>query len=256
MAAHALARAEVILDATDFDAAVAEAHDFVIPILSYWSHRYDVAIGVVGYHAEELRSSVQRLHFGFLGQVQQMDIEEGVRISCLESRLVLSAYREGVSASDRFYAVLSFARAVEGVRHLRAQRRQRLRDRDMPYRDPGERFPKSLDDLPTVELTQRDSFKPYLGRKFTDVMDNELRGPIRNAVAHLDPTQRVLSADRWADLARCEEVLPVLKYMAHVMIGNELQEDVAEHREGHPVGDADADPHVPDSRAPPAAEEP
>jgi hypothetical protein len=123
-----LARAEVTVSSSDFSEAIAEAHDVVIPILSYWSYRRDVAIGAAGYHAEELRSSVLRAQFGFLGRVRELTTtaEEEARTSCPESRLVLSAYSEGLTAGDLFHAVLSFARAVEGVRHLRRRRRRSL----------------------------------------------------------------------------------------------------------------------------------
>jgi hypothetical protein len=155
-------------------------------------------------------------------------VQEEIRTSSPETRLVLSAYREGLTAGDLFYAVLSFARAVEGVRHLRARRRQRLDAAGQEYRDPGERFPGSLMGLTDVDELQRESFEPYLSRKFTDVIDNELRGPVRNAVAHLDPSGDVLSAERWADLTRCEDALPVLQYIAHEMIGHELEAERAE----------------------------
>ena len=77
--------------------------------------------------------------------------------------------------------------------------------------------------MTAVDELQRESFALYLCRKFSDVMDNELRAPIRNAVAHLDPSGDVLSADRWAEMTRCEEALPVLQYIAHKMIGYELE---------------------------------
>jgi hypothetical protein len=110
---------------------------------------------------------------------------------------------------------------------LRTRRRKRLLAAGQEYRDPGERFPGSLAELTGVNELQRESFASYLSRKFTDIMDNELRGPIRNALAHLDPSDDVLSADRWADLTRCEDALPVLQYIAREMIGHELEAERA-----------------------------
>lgn len=64
-----------------------------------------------------------------------------------------------------------------------------------------------------------EGFKRYLGKKFTVVRDN-LRGTLRNAIAHLDPEKGDISPDRFDDMIRCEDALVVLRYIARTMLTN------------------------------------
>ena len=84
-------------------------------------------------------------------------------------------------------------------------------------------MPTDLADL-AVHTWVKDSFQPYLGRKYTWILD-QLRPLIRNAIAHLDPTGVSLVADRFEDVDRCERALPVVKYLARDMLRNELAMD-------------------------------
>ena len=65
-------------------------------------------------------------------------------------------------------------------------------------------------------------FTPYLGMTFSEVRES-MKDTIRNGVAHLTPGQDNRVADYLDDLTACREVIPVLRYMAHVLIGQELK---------------------------------
>ncbi|MCL5946549.1 MAG: hypothetical protein M1298_00795 [Chloroflexi bacterium] len=43
-----------------------------------------------------------------------------------------------------------------------------------------------------------------------------------NAMAHIDPQQIVLSADKFDDIEACLNILPVLRYIARQMLHREL----------------------------------
>ena len=70
------------------------------------------------------------------------------------------------------------------------------------------------------------AFAPYHGKKFTAVCD-EFRETARNAIAHLDPFQSEpsLIADQCADVEKCENAIPVIKYIAREMLKNEIAAD-------------------------------
>jgi hypothetical protein len=74
------------------------------------------------------------------------------------------------------------------------------------------------------DLVIRDAMLPFAGFKFTRVMET-LRPTIRNAVAHLDPTgeERSLVADRWEDVKTIWGAVPVLRYMARVLLEDEVR---------------------------------
>lgn len=67
-------------------------------------------------------------------------------------------------------------------------------------------------------------FKPYLGKKFTAVWEQDLRERIRNAVAHLREDSPSLTPDRSADVETCRQATPVLHYIARVMLESEVRD--------------------------------
>jgi hypothetical protein len=92
------------------------------------------------------------------------------------------------------------------------------------YRDPGERFPNEYSAIDSGEDSERNRrcFTPFLGKKFTEVRD-ELRGELRNSLAHLDINAGPFTIDTWDDLTYIRKVLPVLRYMARTLLSAELQ---------------------------------
>ena len=69
---------------------------------------------------------------------------------------------------------------------------------------------------------ERNLFKPYLGKKFTRVIETELRPLFRHAIAHLDPRGDSLVIDKFHHIAECEAAMSVIKYIARQMLENEI----------------------------------
>jgi hypothetical protein len=133
----------------------------------------------------------------------------------------MSAYREGLNSANAFYQLLCFYKVVEWIRKRRAKEDRR---RVPPE---SERFPSSAEGLPPDAFGRRDPFgffTPYLGKRFGEVHET-LRSDVRNAIAHLNPKQTILMADRFDDVARCERVVPVVRFMARRMLLNEIGAD-------------------------------
>jgi len=216
----ALARLEMCLDAADFRTAQAYAHNWMTSFLSWWSFVEDVEIDVAGVYVLEESTGMQRWIGGILGR-EKAFTPRAVEPFKTDHRALFSSYREALVATNPFYKALCFYRIVEGVYNMRGARARVATQADQQYREPEEKIP--LDNSVFDEL-ERESFKPYLGWKFTRVRQ-ELRDLIRNALAHIDPTKDVLVADEYDDVERCEDAIPVLRYVARQMLRNEIGAD-------------------------------
>lgn len=219
-----LAKAVLGFQAKSFQHARAIAYDLVTSILSRWSFRYDVAIEIVGHEIIEEATEVMNYSTGVVGQIMPMTPGDQGQ-SKPEHREVLSAYREGVNATNVFYKLLCFWRVIEGARWLRGLRRARLRANGRTFQNPpNERIPLALNVISVLDEDEREAFRPYLGDKFTKVLD-DLRPVLRNAAAHLEPEQVHLVADKAEDITKCEQAIPVVRYIARVMLDHEFQAD-------------------------------
>ncbi len=216
----ALARLEMRLDAADFRTAQAYAHNWMTSFLSWWSFVEDVEIEVAGVYVLEESTGVSRWIGGILGREKAIT-PRLVEPFKTDHRALFSSYREALVATNPFYKALCFYRIAEGVKKMRGARAQVAIQTAQQYREPEEQIP--LDNSVFDEL-ERESFKPYLGWKFERVRQ-ELRKLIRNALAHIDPTQDVLVADEYDDVERCEDAIPVLRYVARQMLRHEIDAD-------------------------------
>jgi len=214
----ALARAVIRVQADNFREAELQACDIVLPMLSALSFTHDVAIDVAGRHLREEATDAFVLECGFVGD--DKPFFGIVPLSRPEHRELFSAYREAISGINALYQALCYYKVVEGVKRIRkAQAAAALAAGRVPQ-GSIEVFPA----LAPADPYLSESFKPYLGMKFTRVLD-QFRTLIRNTVAHLDPFANSLSADRYQDSQRCQEALPVLKHIAREMLRNELRRD-------------------------------
>jgi hypothetical protein len=220
-----IASAEMAFEATGFDEARAQTHAVLAPLLSRLSFDHEVAMDTVALEITELATESRLLTGRVVGRrVDWVPQESAVR-STPETRSLLSTYREGLNAESPFLRALSFAKVIEGVTLLRRERGAAAAASGGTASDPRGRIPTDLAELDIAEhdLLRKEAFAPYLGKKFTMVID-ELRPTIRHAVAHLDPqvSGSSLVADRWSDVRTVESAGEVLGYMARVLLKYEI----------------------------------
>lgn len=217
-----IAYAHIGLETMRFADAERAGYDIVSSVLSYLSYQYDVAIEIAGYQIIEERTGIRRWVFGLAGMTKTAELPgAGYHVEGSHRRL-LASYREGMNATNVFYKVLAFYKVIEGVRALRRSRIKKAKKekKKIPI-SPSEEFPKKKEELYQIFPPERNGVEPYLGKRFTTVCD-ELRNIIRNAVAHLDPDRFVLDNDRYDDVMLCERAVPTVRYMARMMLANEI----------------------------------
>jgi hypothetical protein len=204
-----------MLRADNFEQATGEAHDMVSPLLSWWSTKYDVGIALAGFAVREVITDSVRINVGLLGSPRQLGETIEAFVSRPDYRHLFSAYREGLTSTNLFHQALAFYKVIEGFWRLRDKARA---DGTDTSRGRPERFPSDEESLGRLDPWALESLRPCLGRKFSDVVQKDLREPIRNAVAHLDPTGKPLTADVFSDVSQCERIIPVLKWMARNLL--------------------------------------
>lgn len=201
-------------DAPSLTAAHESAHDFVMPLLSRWSFKHDVALTAVAVQVMELSTESKHHEMMLLGRIVPMTdlgpVTGDVRV--LE---LIASYRDGSNSLDPFFQALSFFKVIEGAYKLRAARKTIAGE---AWRDPGERLPTaaSYDSSNDPDLPDRGYLQPFFGSKFTEVRDR-LRTNVRHAVAHFDVEEPFLSDSRQHVLVATQAV-PVLRYMARKLL--------------------------------------
>lgn len=212
---------EVDLDALSFEDAERRGYDLIMPVLSRWSFLHDVAITTCGRQIEEVATGVRRFQTNIAGAVKGFSDLKGS--STPEHRLLLAAYREGLSSAEPLWQALSIYRVAEGVWALRAARRAGLLVAGQPVREPRDRVPSDLSQL--GHPRERDclvvALRPYVGRTFRAVFD-DLRDVVRNPIAHLDPDGNPLQHDSWDDIQKVQRALPGLRWIARQLLAAEL----------------------------------
>lgn len=216
-----LASAEAFVRARNFVEAERAAHYSVLPMLSWWSFRYDAALDVNGYEVTEVSTQIRKFVFGCEGSFRKFEfLPDDTKISSTpELRSIFSSYREGLTATNSSYKCLCFYKVTEGIKAMRAKRRGRDKSNDKlthPEKLPGE-----LENLIGIDKDSHVAFLPYLGKKYSFVLD-QYRELIRNALAHLNPYELTIEADNYDDLRKCEAAITVLKYISREMIRNEI----------------------------------
>ena len=220
-----LARADLIVNADGFDTAHALSYNLLAPLLSRLSFDHNVAIDMVAIEITEVLTGSRLIGARMVGRGADLMLQDQAIHSTAETRALLSTFREGVNAESPFLRALSFAKVVEGATHLRNARSSSIAASGGRPSEPAERIPPDVDALAIDgrDEVARQAFNPYLGKKFTTVMEN-LRPTIRNAIAHLDPrAEHSLVADRWAHFQTVEKATPVLAYVARVLLGHEIE---------------------------------
>jgi Methylamine utilization protein MauJ len=219
-----LSSAQIRVKATTFIDAGRKAYNIVMSVLSFYSYQYDVSLDIGGYEIVEEATGSRGYLLGVIGRVKTLDFGRKDRGTFVSNALrpVVSTYREGLSSTNVFYKAMSFYKVIEACKHLKDERIAVVLASGQKPQDAGERFPESLEDLASSDPYTITAFEPYLGQNYSRILD-KLRAPVRNAVAHLDPNQKVLIADNYDDLSTCERAVPILKYIARQMLTTELQ---------------------------------
>ncbi len=203
-----------------------KAYNLIMPILSYWSYKYNVAVDIAGYEVLHECSQTRKTSMAILGQTRYLDVDDAFQLAP-ELRLLFAAFRKGLCANDVFYQALSFYKVIEGVGRLRAKRRKALLETGETPRAEREMFPSTLEAIPLADPFgfAKLGFTLYLGKKFSWAKE-QFRPLIRNAIAHLDPTKDngdVIDADSFSDWIQCREAVPIMWYMASNMLDSEIQ---------------------------------
>jgi hypothetical protein len=218
----ALSTIQIKVQAQNFFSAKGFAYDLVASCLSWWSYKYDVALDVKGYEVVEEATGSKWYSLGVLGEAKDFIETENEEFTFGEEfRPIFAIYREAINSTNLFYKVLSFYKVTEGIKALIDERRKKAKAEGKEWKNPIEHIPENLEDIGTDKWDVH-YFTPYLGKKFNWVLD-QYRELIRNAVAHLDTSSRVLDADKSKDIGQCEDAIPVLKYIVREMLEAELK---------------------------------
>lgn len=217
---HRLAAAKIQFHAKSFGHAAAQAHNLIMPFLSQLSFTHEVAITTTGRKMVEVATGICQLSQTCIGAVKGMSID--LRVSTPEIRRLMACYREGLSSCEPLYQVLSFYKVIEGVFSIRKIEREAIKEQGETLYQECERMPQDLSAIlhPSDLLYQAEYFKPYVGRKFTDVRDR-LRDTLRVPIAHLNFDEiQPFGADSYEDMMVVHRALPVLRYMARTLLSS------------------------------------
>lgn len=219
---HRLRDIELEIQADSFAEAASRGHDLIAPLLSRWAFLHDAAITTSAVQVIEAATQIHRWTQLMTGAVKAFSDTTGV--SDPGHRILLSAYREGISSTEPLWQALSLFRVAEGVLRMRKARNAAACAAGQVPAEPSERVPADLTSLgPSNDAGLGESLQPHAGRKFTAVLD-DIRPALRNAIAHLDPDATPLIQDRWDDLQKVEQALPGLRWIARQLLNAEIQE--------------------------------
>jgi hypothetical protein len=218
---HRLRDISVELDADSFPEAAKHGHDLLIPVLSRWSFIHDVAMTTSGLMIEELATGAKSMEVTIIGAVKAFSDDTGT--SHPEHRVLLAAYREGLSSAELLWRALSLYKVAEGVWALRAKRRKAALDAGEQVNELSERVPSDVSTIghPSDHEALANALAPYAGKKFRTAFA-DIRASLRNAIAHLDPSTDPLAQDSWEDVRRVESALPALRWMSRQLLESEL----------------------------------
>ena len=221
---HRLRDVSVEINAEGFQQATQVSYDLVMPVISRWSFLADVAITTSAQVVEELATGVISFQAPLVGAIKEMPPIDGKTDP--DHRLLLGSYREGLSSSEPLWRALSLYKVAEGVRYLReCRRKERQKTGQRPIKLPSERIPADPEEFRNGSLdgdSLATSMAPYAGNKFTQVLD-DIRGDLRNAIAHLEPGKNPLAHDQWQDVTRIRQTTPTLRWIARRLLLAELE---------------------------------
>lgn len=220
-AAHHLSFMRTNVEAQDFDHAHRLTHDLIMPMVSRLSFTHNVGLAVTAVEVAEARTGSRSFHLTIVGQYRPLSDTAGTDV--VEHQAMLATFREGANSLSNFYQALSFYKVIEGCYDLRNRRRLSMESTGTPYVAPAERFPEDYSEIMKKGWHEghRADFKEFLGQKFTWARD-EYRKRVRDSIAHLLDEVEPLMLDSWEDTQYIQHVVPVLRYMALILLAEEL----------------------------------
>jgi hypothetical protein len=209
------------VEASNFQDAARSGHDLVMPMLSRWSFLHNVAITTSGVRIEEMKTGTSRLDLTIAGAAKTFSDRDSV--STPEHRVLLAAYREGISSAEPLWQALSLYKVAEGVWTLRRRRQEAAVAAGQPIHEPSEHVPEDVNTVghPSERDRLAESLAPYAGRKFRIAFD-DIRVALRNSIAHLEPDGDPLAQDSWDDVRRIYDILPALCWMSRYLLEVEI----------------------------------
>ena len=213
-----ISNAQMRIDAPNFVTAERIAYDHIMQQLSFWSYLYDVSIDIAGYEIIEEKTESRKYNFGVVGKFKNFNNLDGFK-SVPAYRRFFSAYREGMNSTNAFYQALSFHKVIEGIQAERKREQRRQNGQLAVY--ANEKLPDNVKDVPIHDELNRHLFQPYLGQSF-DLILEKLNTLIRNAIAHLGQLESTLDSDNFDDVNTCLKAIPILRFMAHKMLENDI----------------------------------
>lgn len=221
-AEHRLRDLEFEIVADGFASAEERSHDLVSALLSRWSFLHDVSITTSAMEIVEVATQTHKWTLTWVGMVKAFADSRGVADA--DHRVLLSAYREALSSIEPMWQALCFYKVAEGVWAFRQRRTKAAIAAGATPNEPHERIPSDLTAMGHLneQAALEDALRPYAGKSFRAVFD-DIREPLRHAVAHLNPDGNPLVQDRWQDLQKVQAALPALRWMARQMLNAEVQ---------------------------------
>jgi hypothetical protein len=216
-----LAQVRLSVEAASFSSAEKAAYDEIMPILSRLAFEADTSLEVTAIIVTEVATEIRSMGANVIGAIKPAPEIEG--IMSIEIRPYLAAYREGLNSNSPLYQALCFFKIIEGVATFSTKRtRASLNSGGGAIADPlSKRIPSDLTALPDMMDWDREIFRPYFGKTFAEIKAS-ITDTIRNAIAHLTPGRDIRIADHLDDVHACRNITPVLRYIARVLIEEEL----------------------------------
>jgi hypothetical protein len=216
---HRLSTVTMTIKATSLVEAERICYETISHLLSYLSYSNDVAIDTAGYNIIEEDLGTIKGVWGMIGKVKMLSINEESGQFTIDDdfKRIFAAYREGMNATNVFYQALSFSKVIEGCTKLREHKNKVPKSTGGKSNKQSLRMPKQIQEFRLSDTFISQSITPFLGQKYTTITEH-FRPLIRNAIAHLDPSQDVLDIDHLEDISKCKKAIPVLRYMARTLI--------------------------------------
>jgi hypothetical protein len=203
-----------------------EAYDVAMPLLDELSARYDVPLPVASMIAVGVPSGIIHTFFAHHSKTKQIEAEILPRCPHPKLRDAYALYREAVSSNNPFHAFLTFWKVYEeavyvrrgwGAKHKCSD--TRITEEVFPDLFAFGSRPEELAD-PSEHPGERPE-EQLRGEKFEKAR-KVLNGPYRVALAHAGEVDagKPLTAASYGDYQKVASQVPVVRYMANVVLEN------------------------------------